>query len=320
MKEPLRRALLIGIDAYQNFSALTGCVEDAKRMCEVLKRHEDNTPNYDCKLFTSSRKNPIGKEFLTQKWRALFENFEGDILFYYSGHGARTKTGGQIATQDGNIIIPGLAMDDLLLLANESPAREIVMILDCCSAGTVGNPALLGGNVWIREGVTILAGSSPTGFAKEKAGHGVFTELVISALNGGAADVQGHVSAASVYAYVDQALGAWDQRPMYKSYTSRVYPLRHCKRYVPYEVLQHLPILFKKSDSAHPMNPSYERTHESARKEKVEIFNKFKLLRDARLLRTLDGDDLFYAALNSGSAVLTPLGQFYWRLSKNNRI
>ena len=320
MKEPLRRALLIGIDAYQNFSQLTGCVADAKRMCESLKRHEDNTPNYDCRLYTSSRKNPIGREFLKQKWDALFENFKGDILFYYSGHGARTKTGGQIATQDGNIIIPGLAMDDLLLLTNESQAREIVLILDCCYAGNVGDPALLRGNAWIREGVTILAGSSPTGFAKEIAGHGVFTELVISALNGGAADVQGHVSAASVYAYVDQALGAWDQRPMYKSYASRVYPLRHCKAHVPHKALQDLPALFRKHDSIHRMNPSYERTHKSAKKEKVEIFNKFKLLRDARLLRTLDGDDLYYTALNSGSAVLTPLGQFYWRLSKNNRI
>jgi hypothetical protein len=148
----------------------------------------------------------------------------------------------------------------------------------------------------------------------------VFTDLVISALNGGAADVQGHVSAASVYAYVDQALGAWDQRPIYKSYTSTVSALRHCKAPVPHQVLQDLPQLFRKPDSLHRLSPSYEYTQKSAKKNRVKIFNQFKILRDARLLRTVDGQDLYFAALNSGAAVLTPLGQFYWRLSKNNRI
>jgi hypothetical protein len=320
MKERLRRALLIGIDAYQNFSELSGCVDDAKRMCEVLKHHEDKTPNYDCRLFTSSRKRPIDGAFLKQKWDSLFHDFKGDILFYYSGHGAQTNTGNQFVAHDGNGTIPGLGMNDLLTLANLSPAREIVLILDCCFAAGAGDPMLLGGNALLREGVTILAGSSSIGFAREIGGHGVFTDLVISALNGGAADVQGHVSAASVYAYVDQALGAWDQRPIYKSYTSAVSALRRCQAPVPHNVLRELPQLFKKPDSFHRMNPSYEHTHKSAKKDKVEIFNKFKILRDARLLRTVDGHDLFFAALERGAAVLTPLGQFYWRLSKNNRI
>jgi len=158
------------------------------------------------------------------------------------------------------------------------------------------------------------------GLAKEIGGHGVFTDLVLSALNGGAADVQGHVSAASVYAYVDQALGAWDQRPVYKSYTSTVSALRHCKATVPHQVLQDLPVLFKKPDCSHRLNPSYEHTHKNKKDKKVELFNMFKLLRDARLLRTVDGKDLYFTALNAGEVVLTPLGQFYWRLAKHNRI
>lgn len=320
MKEPLRRALLIGIDAYQNFSPLDGCVDDAKRMREVLKRHEDNTPNYDCQLFTSSRKRPINSTFLKQKWDMLFHDFKGEILFYYSGHGAQANTGNNFVTHDGDGTMPGLAMNDLLTLANLSPAREIVLILDCCFAAGTGDPLLLGGNALLREGVTILAGSSSVGFAREIGGHGVFTDLVISALNGGAADVQGHVSAAAVYAYVDQALGAWDQRPIYKSYTSTVSALRNCKAPVPDQVLQDLPKLFKRPDSLHQLRPSYEYTHKTAKKNKIDIFDQFKILRDARLLRTVDGQDLYFAALNSSAAVLTPLGQFYWRLAKNDRI
>lgn len=316
----MRKALLIGIDAYDEFSDLGGCAADAKRMSQVLQRHEEGGElNYECRIFTSADKERLDGEFLSQKWSELFEDFRGDILFYYSGHGAQTKRGAQIAAQNGNMVIPGLAMDELLLLANDSPAHEVVLILDCCYGGAFGDPAILKGNSSLREGITVLAASRPQGIAKEIQGHGVFTDLVISALNGGAADVRGYVSAASVYGYVDQALGAWDQRPTYKSYASKVTPLRRCKPQVPDEVLRQLPQLFKKLDACHRLNPSYEHTHKSAKKENVEIFNKFKVLRDARLLRTVGGEDLFYAAMESKPAQLTPLGQFYWRLANNDR-
>lgn len=322
--EQMKRALLIGIDAYNQFSNLSGCVADATKMFDMLRRHENGDSNYECRLFTSKGKKPITSERLTNEWNNLFHDFKGDILFYYSGHGTPTQTHTQLVTQDGSGTIPGLAMNDLLLLANQSVANEVVLILDCCYSGALGDPANLQRNAFVnhtqlREGVTILAASSPRGVAKEIEGQGVFTELLLSALAGGAADVRGYVSAASVYAYVDQALGAWDQRPIYKSYASRMTPIRCCNPHVPDDVLRKLPLLFKKQDSLHHLRPSYEHTHKSAKKEHVELFNKFKLLRDARLLRAVGGEDLFYAALESKPVQLTPLGQFYWRLAKNDR-
>lgn len=316
----MKKALLIGINAYDEFSGLDACAADAREMYDVLRRHEvGNDSNYECRVFTSTQNERLDREFLSRKWNELFEDFRGDILFYYSGHGAQTKTGSQIATQDGSPTIPGLAMDELLALANQSSANEITLILDCCYAGSFGDPAMLGGKDFIREGITILAASRPKGVAKEIEGHGVFTKLVVSALNGGAADVRGFVSAASVYAYVDQALGAWDQRPIYKSYASRMTSLRRCKPQVPDDVLRQLPVLFASEAATYLLNRSYEHTEKSARKENVEIFNKFKLLRDARLLRTVGGEDLYYAALKSEPVKLTPLGQFYWRLAKHDR-
>lgn len=320
----MKRALLVGIDVYSQFSNLSGCVADATKMRDMLRWHENGESNYECRLFTSKRKKPITRELLTKEWNNLFHDFKGDILFYYSGHGAPTQTHTHLATQDGSGTIPGLAMNDLLQLANDSEANEVVLILDCCYSGALGDPANLQRNAFVnhaqlRKGVTILAASSPRGVAKEIEGQGVFTELLLSALAGGAADVRGYVSAASMYAYVDQALGAWDQRPMYKSYTSRMTPIRCCNPHVPNKVLKDLPTLFKKKDSLHCLRPSYEHTSKWARPEKVEVFNKFKLLRDARLLRTVGGEDLFYAALGSKPVQLTPLGQFYWRLAKNDR-
>lgn len=324
MKE-MRRALLIGIDAYDEFSELGGCVADATRMRDMLQRHESGDRNYECRLFTSKGKKKITRELLTKEWCNLFRDFKGDILFYYSGHGAPTPTHTQIAAQDGSGTIPGLSMNDLLLLANQSEADEVVLILDCCYSGALGDPANLQSNAFvnqaqIREGVTILAASSPRGLAKEVQGRGVFTDLLLGALSGGAADIRGRVSAASMYAYVDQALGAWDQRPMYKSYMSRMTPVRCCTPHVPDDVLRKLPELFKKEDGLHCLRPSYEHTHKSKKEEHVAIFNIFKLLRDARLLRTVGGEDLYSAALESKPAQLTPLGQFYWRLAKDNRL
>lgn len=46
----------------------------------------------------------------------------------------------------------------------------------------------------INEGVTILTASRNTETSMEIAGHGVFTSLLIEALNGGAADVTGHIT------------------------------------------------------------------------------------------------------------------------------
>ena len=60
----------------------------------------------------------------------------------------------------------------------------------------------------------------------EQGGGGVFTRLVVAALQGGAADLRGHITPGSIYAYVDQALGAWDQRPIFKTNVTRFTSLR----------------------------------------------------------------------------------------------
>ena len=68
------------------------------------------------------------------------------------------------------------------------------------------------------EGVTIMTASSRDQYAVEDGitGHGVFTELLIQGLLGGAADVGGNITPASLYSFVDQSLGAWEQRPLLK--------------------------------------------------------------------------------------------------------
>lgn len=320
-----RRALLVGIDRYQNFGSLMGCVADAKAMRELLEIHEDGSPNYECHLLTSGQE-VVNRKILRASCIELFENFEGDVLFHFSGHGTPTKVGGFLATSDGDKEEPGLPMDELLILANKSKARSVLLILDCCHSGNMGNPAILQSKgsmenqAHLREGVTILAASRPGEPTAEEDGHGVFTNLVLGALDGAAADIRGRVSAAAIYAYAEQALGSWDQRPMYKSHADCLAPVRLCKPAVPDSLLRELPKIFNESNSPFQMDPSYEHTHPSVNQDHVTIFDKFKLLRNARLLVTEKDKDLYFVAVDSGWVKLSSLGQFYWKLAKAKRI
>jgi hypothetical protein len=323
-----RRALLIGINKYddEHVSDLTGCVADATAMRDLLERHEDGSRNYDCRLLVSPGAEPITRKLLRAQWNKLFGDFAGDILFYFSGHGTPLRTGGFLVTQDGDPDDPGLAMDELLTLANWSRAQSVLLILDCCNSGYLGNPSNLQGagslqsQAQLREGVTVLAASRPAEAAIELYGHGVFTQLVLGALSGGAADVRGLVSAASIYAYAEQALGSWDQRPMYKSHAAMLPPVRICRPAVPDALLRELPSLFTESEGCRQIDPTYETSHPSADPDHVALFDNFKTLRNARLLVTEDGSDLFHAAVHSGRVRLTPLGRFYRRLAETERI
>lgn len=56
--------------------------------------------------------------------------------------------------------------------------------------------------------------------------HGVFTDLLLQGLKGGAADISGNITPASLYSFVDQSLGAWQQRPVFKTNISQFLPIR----------------------------------------------------------------------------------------------
>ena len=118
---------------------MNGCVLDATEMNEILARNSDDTPNFACRLLTSPGPNPITRGFLRQQWRELFQDFLGDLLFYFSGHGSPSDVGGYLVTQDGTPDDPGLPMNDLLTMANNSKASTVLLILDCCFSGSLGN-------------------------------------------------------------------------------------------------------------------------------------------------------------------------------------
>lgn len=48
----MKRALLVGINEYDNVRPLSGCVNDVTAVRPLLARHDDNSPNFECQLLT----------------------------------------------------------------------------------------------------------------------------------------------------------------------------------------------------------------------------------------------------------------------------
>ena len=151
-------------------------------------------------------------------------------------------------------------------------------------------------------------------------GEGVFTSLLVGALQGGAADLRGHITPGSLYAYVDEALGAWDQRPIFKTNVSTFAPLRTIAPKVPFEQMRKMTEYFESPDAAHELDPSYEDTEESADPEKVKIFKILQKFQSVGLVVPVDADYMYFAAMESKSCRLTALGYQYWRLVKEKKL
>jgi hypothetical protein len=316
------RALLVGIDEYPE-DPLSGCVRDANRMREVLGRNEDDSLNFECHLLTAPA-DDITRQALRDGIRDLFASPAHAALFYFAGHGSANDLGGFLITPDIENPEDGFPMRDLFELARQATnVREVIIILDCCASGAIGDDAMRVGRnaeVTLRQGLSILTASRSTETAAETDEGGIFTALIVAALSGGAADVLGLVTVPSVYAYVDRAMGAWDQRPLMKSHVTNLLSLRRCVPRVTLAELHRLPKFFKTSDADYPLDPSYEPTMEPHDAEHERIFRILQKCRDANLLVPVGAEHLYYAAVNSTACRLTPSGRFYWQLVSQDRL
>jgi hypothetical protein len=316
----MRKALLVGINDYPK-CPLKGCENDAARLSSILQKHHDGSPNFDCRTFLSS-KEAVTRVRLRGLIGELLAKPADTALFYFSGHGSETKSAGILVTQDYADNDLGIPMAELIEVASEASGRirEIFIVLDCCHSGYAGKTWIAPNNDILPKGISILTASSPYEAAIERGGEGVFTALVCDALEGGAADVLGKVTAASVYSYLDQTLGAWDQRPHFKANLTKLEPLRHCEAAVAVETLRKLTAIFPTPEHELALSPAYEPTEQPKDEVKESVFSTLQKYRAARLLVPIGEDHLYYAAKNSKSCKLTPLGRFYWSLVNKKKL
>lgn len=315
----MRKALVVGINDYPT-SPLHGCVNDANSLAAIIESNGDGSPNFGVKLITCPSVQ-ITRPVLREAIEQLFSGDSDMALLYFSGHGYIKSTGGYLVTVDAKKYDEGVSMDEVLSLANQSKAKNKVIILDCCHSGAMGSPALGTNSVaQLSEGLSVLTASRDSEYAMEIGGAGVFTSLVIDALKGGAADVRGNISPGSLYAYVDEALGAWDQRPIFKTNITSFANIRRLPPKVPFDVLRRITLYFTTPDSEHQLDPTYEDTEPSANLGNIRIFKELQKLQSVGLVVPVGAEFMYFAAINSKSCRLTALGYQYWRLVNEKKL
>jgi hypothetical protein len=316
----MRRALLVGIDDYPS-EPLAGCVNDAEAMQRMLRRHHDGAVNFDTQLLTSDREH-VTRTRLREGIDELFADPADVALLYFSGHGTENDLGGYLVTSDAALYDEGISLADVLALANRAAhISEVAIIIDSCHSGWLGTvPAVDNAHASLREGLSILSASRSSQASIERGESGLFTALVCSALDGGAADILGNVSVASVYAYVDQAFGAWDQRPLFKSHVSRMLSLRTARPAIDIAILRRLPDWFRSPDADFPLSPRHEHTAEPPDSDAEATFRCLQRCNRVKLVEPIDEEDMYYAAINSTGCRLTALGRFYRKLADDGRI
>ena len=327
-----RKALVVGIDYYAHFTRLFGCVSDAHSIKKVLERHSDRdrTVNFDVKLLRGTGPTEIvNRDYLKQAVRELFAGDSEIALLYFAGHGHIESTGGYLCASDGKSGDDGLALGEVITLAHQSRAQNKVIVLDSCHSGIVGANPNFPQTSELHEGMTILTASTAEQYATEENGGGVFTNLFVDAMNGGAANLVGEVTPGSVYAHIDQSLGSWEQRPVFKTNVKKFVSLRTVQPSIALDDLHQIVELFPQRDFVFRLDPSFEPERSGSPAEQAlpvpqpENVRRFRILQKynrVNLVVPIDAPHMWHAAMQSKACRLTMLGEHYRRLVQKDRI
>lgn len=178
----------------------------------------------------------------------------------------------------------------------------------------------------ISDGVTILTASTANQYAYETpgGGSGVFTNLFVDALNGAAANLVGDITPGSVYAHIDQSLGPWAQRPVFKTNVKTFVSLRRTEPPIALADLQALTKHFPTPDHNLRLDPSFEPERSAEQLNDATIpppdpantatFAVLQKYVKVNLARPVDAPHMWHAAMQAKSCELTVLGQHYWSL------
>lgn len=94
----MRKALIVGIDFYENVNCLKGCVNDAYAVKSVLERNGNGTINFGVNIITATgQTSAVMRRELKDKVQELFRDASEIALFYFSGHGYIEATGGYLS-------------------------------------------------------------------------------------------------------------------------------------------------------------------------------------------------------------------------------
>jgi len=324
----MRKALIVGINYYKCGDPLFGCVDDAHAVKAVLERNDGGAVNFDCLLLTGTGPTDcVNRGDLKDKIEELFRTDAEIALLYFAGHGHIEATGGYLIATDSRRGDEGIPLSEILTLANESPAKNKVIMLDSCHSGIAGTPPTGGHLAHLSEGITVLTASTKDQYATEENGRGVFTTLLVDALNGSAANLTGDITPGSVYAHIDQSLGAWEQRPVFKTNVKQFVSLRKVSPPISTSDLRRLTEFFPSPGFEFPLDPTFEPEMKGRdpgmplpNLENTRTFAVLQSYNRLNLLVPVGVPHMWNAAMESETCKLTVLGEHYRRLVEKSRI
>lgn len=330
----MRKALIVGIDYYHQIRALSGCVNDAHNMRSVIERHADGSVNFATpKILTANGPtSAISRTELKDSIRELFAGDSDIALLYFAGHGHIEDTGGYLCASDCKTGDDGLPISEIMTLANKSNAKNKIIILDSCHSGIAGGRNDSSSLAEIKDGMTILTASTADQYAAEVegGGSGLFTNLLVDALSGAAANLVGDVTPGSIYAHIDQSLGPWAQRPVFKTNVKTFVSLRKVVPPIAMTDLRSIANLFPHAGFQFKLDPSFEPERSCEQNSDPTIpkpdpkntatFAILQKFVKVNLLRPVDAPHMWHAAMQSKSCELTVLGEHYRQLVATNLI
>lgn len=340
-----KRALYVGINDYDHHLRLRAATDDAHEMARALQFDAigDGSPprNWpavgNALLVGSETKTRVREKDLLARIDTLFNSAIGDdVLFYFAGHGFDTDFGLLLATSEDDPAETraGVTIEHLLDRVARSQVNSATIILDCCQAGAATA-------IDVSRNVVIIAGAGAEQEAAEFGGRGQFTRFLLDGLRGGAADTVGVITALSLFTYAAGVLSYLKgQEPVIKAHIEELIVLKRVRGKLSLTDLRQLspafgPLgKFPTKETPKSVSPDHEATEEQSEpplrsrpyplpveptKEQREM-DYYKRLRDAGLLETVGGGDLFWTCMNSGQVQLTALGRYYWELADQELI
>ena len=207
-------AVVIGIERYSDIPEAEFAEHDAAAVRDHLAALGFPQRNIVSLIGAKATKTGLIKELET--WLPQSVNSNSTVFVYYSGHGAPdVKTGrSYLVPWDGDpqfLDDTGYPVERLYQKLGELKAKRVIVALDACFSGQGGRSVLAKG---LRPLVTqtpaalgpgkivslTAAGANQAAGAAPSQGHGLFTYYLLRGLNGDAADKDGRVTVASLYA------------------------------------------------------------------------------------------------------------------------
>jgi len=324
----VRKALVVGIDHYTHVAPLSGCVNDAHAVKGVLEKNSDGSVNFGVMLRASTGgKDAISRNDLKDLVTELFAGDSQIALFYFAGHGHIEASGGYLCGSDCQRGDDGISLHEVVTLAQNSAARNTIIVLDSCFSGVAGTRAGDQRTAELSEGMTILTASTKEQYASENFGSGLFTTLFVDGLSGAAGNLVGDVTPGSVYAHIDQSLGPWKQRPIFRTNVKTFVSLRKVQPPIGLADLQLLMELFPTPGFEFKLDPTFEPEMKGRPgglpPPILENTLKFAVLQKynrVNLLVPIDAPHMWTAAIESKACKLTVLGEHYRRLVEDHLI